>query len=99
MSTVDSTTVGFVSERLHRITDTLQRYVDEGKIAGAVALIARRNQIAYFECAGMMDIGAQSYPGINRRRSLCLVSLPSPSWEPRWLMLAIYESRPIECAI
>jgi CubicO group peptidase (beta-lactamase class C family) len=85
MNIVDSTTVGFISERLHRITDTLQRYVDEGKLAGAVTLIARRNQIAYFECAGMMDIGA--HKAMQRNTIFRIASMTKPITATALMML------------
>jgi CubicO group peptidase (beta-lactamase class C family) len=47
--------VGLSSERLARIGERMQSYVDSGEIPGAVALIARRGKIAYFETWGMAD--------------------------------------------
>ena len=40
-------TLGMSSERLGRLTETLQDYVDDGRLAGAVAIVARRGQIAW----------------------------------------------------
>lgn len=48
--------VGLSSERLARISAHMQRYVDEGKLAGAVTLIARDGKTAYFEATGTADI-------------------------------------------
>src|SRR5215471_1682408 len=48
--------VGFSSERLQRIHQTMQRHIDAGDISGAVTLIARKGQIAHFETHGVMDI-------------------------------------------
>ncbi len=47
--------VGLSSERLGRLTDVLQGYVDEGRLAGAVALVARRGRVAYLESFGHRD--------------------------------------------
>ena len=47
--------VGLSSERLERITATIQRSVDEGRIAGGVALVARHGKIAYLKAVGMAD--------------------------------------------
>jgi CubicO group peptidase (beta-lactamase class C family) len=47
--------VGLSSERLHRITDVFQEYVDEGQIAGAVGYVIRNGQIAYSQTWGMRD--------------------------------------------
>ncbi len=47
--------VGFSAERLNKIAPAMQKWVDEGKIAGAVGLIGRKGKIAYFESYGYMD--------------------------------------------
>ena len=47
--------VGVSSERLLRIDHALQRYVDQEKLAGIVALIAREEQVCYFERFGQMS--------------------------------------------
>jgi CubicO group peptidase (beta-lactamase class C family) len=43
-------------ERLGRLTSTLQQYVDDRQLAGAVALIARHGRVVYHEAIGMRDI-------------------------------------------
>ncbi|HEV8438006.1 MAG TPA: serine hydrolase domain-containing protein [Methylomirabilota bacterium] len=48
--------VGLSSSRLARIGDHLGRYVDSGKLAGALTLVARRGQVAYFEPRGHLEI-------------------------------------------
>lgn len=48
--------VAVSSERLERLTSTLQRYVDDQQLAGAVALVARHGRIVYHEALGMRDI-------------------------------------------
>ena len=48
-------TVGLSSERLERLTGALQQYVDDGRLAGAVAIVARRGKIAYLEAVGHRD--------------------------------------------
>ena len=47
--------VGMSSERLLRIDNALQRYVDQEKLSGIVALIAREEQAVYFERFGQMS--------------------------------------------
>jgi CubicO group peptidase (beta-lactamase class C family) len=47
--------VGFSSERLRRLTDTLRRDVDKGAIPGAVVLIARKGKIVCHEAIGLRD--------------------------------------------
>jgi len=48
--------VGFSSERLHRITDLVQRHIAAGDFSGAVTLVARNGRIAQLEAQGLMDI-------------------------------------------
>src|SRR6185503_16675194 len=48
--------VGFSSERLHRISDLVQRHITAGSFSGAVTLVARNGRIAHFEAQGLMDI-------------------------------------------
>ena len=43
------------SERLQNVTRLVQRYVDEGKFAGAISMIARRDRVVHFETYGSMD--------------------------------------------
>ena len=43
---------GMSAERLDRITALTQRYVDEGKLAGVVTLVARDGKIVHFEAVG-----------------------------------------------
>jgi CubicO group peptidase (beta-lactamase class C family) len=48
--------LGLSSERLARIDAHLKsRYIDPGKIAGALTLVARRGEIAYLSPVGLMD--------------------------------------------
>ncbi len=48
--------VGMSSVRLARLTTTLQDYVDNGELSGAVALVARKGKIAYFEAVGESNL-------------------------------------------
>jgi len=48
--------VGLSSSRLARIGEHLLQYVDSGKLAGTLTLIAGRGQIAYFEPLGHLEI-------------------------------------------
>lgn len=47
--------VGFSSERLARITETLRSDVAKGTLPGAVLLITRHGKVAYFESVGFRD--------------------------------------------
>lgn len=52
--------VGLSSQRLQRIGTRLQqRYIDTGKVAGTLTLVARRGQIAYFEPQGYLELEQQ----------------------------------------
>jgi len=47
--------LGFATDRLKRITDVYQGYVDRGELPGAVLLIVRGDKIAYAEAVGFQD--------------------------------------------
>ena len=47
--------VGLSTERLERLSDALEAYVENGQLAGSVTLVARRGRIAYFEAYGNRD--------------------------------------------
>src|SRR5436190_19523852 len=55
-SNVKPEDVGLSSERLQRINEAVQRYIDSGQITGAVTVVARRGKVAHFEAQGLMDI-------------------------------------------
>lgn len=56
MHTVAAESVGLASDRLRRIDQhLLSRYVEPGKIAGALTLVARRGEIAWLSPLGLMD--------------------------------------------
>ncbi len=52
-------TVGMSSQRLERIRPFVREYVDEGKVAGVVTLVARHGKIVYFDSYGERDEEAQ----------------------------------------
>ena len=51
--------LGFSSERLRRIHDTMQRHIDARNIAGAVTLVMRNGKLAHFEAHGLADIDSK----------------------------------------
>lgn len=51
--------VGLCSKRLGRVGDVARRFVDEGRAAGIISLVARRGRLAYLDCAGRMDIAGR----------------------------------------
>src|SRR6516164_9494809 len=50
--------VGLSEERLSRIHDAIQRHIDAHDFSGAVTLVARKGQIAWFHAQGLMDVEA-----------------------------------------
>lgn len=56
MQIVSPEQVGFSSQRLQRLDAAMQRYIDEGKIAGLVNMLARRGQVFHMGCYGMADV-------------------------------------------
>ena len=57
LATVDPQKVGLSSEQLARIESHLQRrYLDTGKVAGMLTLVARRGEVAYLDALGSMDL-------------------------------------------
>jgi len=48
--------LGMSEERLERLTDVFQAYVDEGKLPGAVILVTRFEKIAYLKSFGYRDV-------------------------------------------
>jgi CubicO group peptidase (beta-lactamase class C family) len=60
LSTTKPEDVGLSAERLQRITELGQRYVDDKQLSGVVSLVGRRGRIAYFEAQGFMDLEAHT---------------------------------------
>ena len=56
MNTVTPEEVGLSAERLGRIGKLMQDYVDQNKLPGLIAMVARRGKVAYLERFGMMDL-------------------------------------------
>ena len=52
--------VGLSSDRLERLSHVLRGYVDNGQLAGAVAIIARQGKVAYLESFGQRDLESGS---------------------------------------
>ena len=57
------------SERLGRLTEALHAYVDDGRLAGAVAIVARHGKIAYLEAVGHRDKESGSPMATDTSRS------------------------------
>ena len=52
--------VGISTDRINRLTEVLQNYTDQGKMSGAVALIARKNKVIYHHAIGKSDLETDS---------------------------------------
>jgi CubicO group peptidase (beta-lactamase class C family) len=48
------------SARLDKIKQSMQTFVDEGLLSGAVTMAARRNKVIHFESVGYRDIESKS---------------------------------------
>ncbi len=55
LATASPQSVGFASDRLQRLTNTLTAEIGKGTIPGAVLLIVRNGKVAYFESLGALD--------------------------------------------
>ena len=49
---------GMSSEGLARIGPAVQAYVDDGRLAGVMTMVARRGQVVHWEATGMRDVAA-----------------------------------------
>lgn len=48
--------VGVSAQRLSRIDDFMQRYIDNEMVAGTVTLVARQGKVVHFRAQGMKDV-------------------------------------------
>lgn len=55
---VDPSEVGFDARRLARVDDHFRAYVDDGRLAGWLVLLARRGQIVHLSTYGRRDVAA-----------------------------------------
>src|SRR5690606_9958899 len=60
LPTAEPDEVGLSAERLAEISELFQAGIEAGEIPGAVALVARHGQIAYFEAFGMRNVAEES---------------------------------------
>ena len=68
--------VGMARDRLDRITAMTQAYVDEGKLAGVVALVARKGTIVHFEAVG--NRGAEDARPMTKDALFRIFSMSKP---------------------
>ncbi len=60
LQTVAPEAVGMDSDRLDRVTEAMQGYVDDGLLAGVVTMAARDNKVVHFESVGYRDLESQA---------------------------------------
>jgi CubicO group peptidase (beta-lactamase class C family) len=77
--------VGFSSERLARIQQTVERHIGAHDIAGAVTLVARRGRIAQFEAYGLADLDSRK--PMSRNSLFWIASMSKPITGVAILML------------
>lgn len=75
----DQNDLGLSSVRLERIGNAIEKSIQEEEIAGAVALVARRGNIAYFKAFGMMDKEAQMPMQTDTIFRICSMTKPITS--------------------
>ncbi|MBL4680506.1 MAG: serine hydrolase [Pseudomonadales bacterium] len=50
--------LGISGARLYKIDHLTRRYIEEGKLAGTITLVARKGKIVHLQSQGKMDIEA-----------------------------------------
>ena len=73
---VDAASVGLSAEALNSATSVLQRSVDDHKVAGAVAMMARQGKLAYVATAGYQDLSTRV--PMNERTLFRIYSMTKP---------------------
>jgi CubicO group peptidase (beta-lactamase class C family) len=71
--------VGLSAERLQRIGATVQRDIDEKRIAGAVTMVVRHGKVAWFQAQGMSDREANKTMRTDSMFRICSMTKPITS--------------------
>lgn len=79
LPTAKPESVGLSSERLERISKAVQRDIDDKRIAGAVTLVLRHGQVAFFKAQGMQDREAGKPMRPDSIFRICSMSKPIAS--------------------
>ena len=58
LPTAEPASAGMSVERLARIRPAVQAYVDDGRLAGVMTLVARRGQVVHWDAVGLRDVEA-----------------------------------------
>ncbi|MFC1673235.1 serine hydrolase domain-containing protein [Pseudomonadota bacterium] len=81
--TVPPQSVGLSPARLQSMDNLIESYVEEKKIAGAVVMVARKGEIAYFKATGKADEGRP----MKRDTIFRIVSMTKPLTSTAIMML------------
>jgi CubicO group peptidase (beta-lactamase class C family) len=76
LPTAKPESVGLSSERLERISKAVQKDIDDKRIAGAVTLVLRHGQVAFFKAQGMQDREAAKPMRQDSIFRICSMSKP-----------------------
>ena len=76
LPTAKPESVGLSPERLERISKAVQRDIDDKRIAGAVTLVLRHGQVAWFKAQGMQDREASKPMHPDSIFRICSMSKP-----------------------
>lgn len=71
--------VGLSSERLEHISTTVQRQIDDKRIAGAVTLVVRHGKVAWFKAQGLSDREAAKPMPTDAMFRICSMTKPITS--------------------
>ena len=77
--------VGFSSQRLSRINKMMQSYIDDGKLASGLTMLARRGEVFHFEPYGVLDL--ESGAPVERDSLFRIYSMSKPITSTAVMML------------
>ena len=82
---VSPESVGFSSKRLGRVNKMMQGYIDDGKLASGLTMIARRGETFHFEPYGVLDL--ESGTPVERDTLFRIYSMTKPITSAAVMML------------
>lgn len=77
--------VGLSADRLTRVREAMQRFIDANQVPGVVTLVARRGKVAHFEAHGVIDV--ETKKAMPRDGIFRLASMSKPITAVAVLML------------
>ena len=77
--------VGFSSQRLNRVNKMMQGYIDDGKLASGLTMLARRGETFHFEPYGVLDL--ESGTPVERDTLFRIYSMTKPITSAAVMML------------